>query len=247
MRDCFTSNASSTFQLGHTAVWPIVNFPCMTHRLNFHPPPLPLPISKLPQRQKCREGEVTMFLPRWILHTPRIKSINGDGESLESALAKLPVCTGLDCRAMGQVLLLLAVTLPMLNHNIFWPLLTFWQLQKEAMTGVNAWISGTALKEFACFAFHTANQINSSLSLTIYINMSFVYIPWKNVPQVRKGPCLGSLVSKSGNESAVLKLHGQTNRALQQNMARDSSSACLSCKNHHETRLLSKNNPWVFQ
>lgn len=141
---------------------------------------------------------------------------------------------------MGQVLLLLAVTLPVLKHNIFWPLLTSWQLQKEAVTAANACIWGTALKELAYFAFHTAHRINSSFTLTIYINMSFVYLPWKNAPQVRKGPCLGSLVSKSGNESALLKLHRQTNQALQQNMAWDSSSACLSCKKHHEPRLLSK-------
>lgn len=180
MRDCFTSNASSPFQLGYTTVWPVVNFPCMTHRLSFHPPLFPLPISKLHQRgKKSREGEMAMFLPRWTLHMPRLKSINGEGESLESALAKLPLCAGLDCRGTGQVLLLLAVTLPVLKHHIFWPLLTFWQLQKEAMTGANVWIWGTALKEFSCFAFHTANQINSSLSLMTYINMSFVYIPRK--------------------------------------------------------------------
>lgn len=104
----------------------------------------------------------------------------------------------------------LAVTLSLLKHKIFWPLLIFWQQQREAVTRANGLIWGTALKEFACFVFHTANQIKSSLSLMLYINMSFVYIPWQNAPKVRKRPCLESLVLKSGNESAVLKLCRQT-------------------------------------
>lgn len=82
------------------------------------------------------------------------------------------------------------------------------------------------MKEFACFAFHEANQINSSLNMMIYINMSVVYIPLKNVPQVRKGLCLGSLVSKPGNESAVLKLHRQTNQA---SIAAEHGLGQLSC------------------
>lgn len=66
--------------------------------------------------------------------------------------------------------------------------------------------------------------------------MSFNYIPWKNVPKVRKGPCLESLVSKPGDESAILKLYRQTDQPS--TAAKHSSwqfpSACFSKKSHHE-------------
>lgn len=78
----FHQEATSPFQAGYTAVWPVMNFPCMTHRLDFQPPtPSLLPtLTSCPRGKKCWEEEVAIFLPHWILHMPQLKSINGEGE-----------------------------------------------------------------------------------------------------------------------------------------------------------------------
>lgn len=141
-----------------------MNFPSMTHRLDFQPstssllsPSLPPTLTSCPRGKNYWEEEVAIFLPHWILHMSQLKSINREGERSGKHSG-----TGLDCGGMGQACKILqTVALPMLSTIIFWPPLTFWQLQKEALTGV--WIGGTALKEFACFVFHEANQISSIL------------------------------------------------------------------------------------
>lgn len=149
---------------------------------------------------------------------------------------------------MGQVLLLWAVTLPCWSTTFSDHSSHIGNYRKKLWLELMFESKEQPWRNFIVLSFHKANQINSSLSLMIYINMSFVYIPLKkNVPQARKGPYLGSLLSKSGNESAVLKLHRQTNQVLQQNMVCNSSSACLYCKKHHEPKLWSKTNPWIFQ